>query len=91
MRPITVIITLLVLLLFQLVESKQPEKKYPLKEDRYELPGIRYPLVLWPFLDRLDVPSVFEKKHYLTFLFKCVFFQGHCDLMGKWLKRKNFF
>ncbi|OXA39674.1 uncharacterized protein LOC110861098 [Folsomia candida] len=53
---------------------------------RYFLPGKKYPLTLLPILDELDVPSVFRRTHYLKFIFKCVFFEGHCDLIGKWLK-----
>lgn len=59
------------------------------EQGRYILPGKVFPLYPFPFLDQLDVPSIFSHRHYLTFIFKCVFFEGYCDLMGKWLKRET--
>jgi len=54
----------------------------------YRLKGPVYPLTPFPLLDSLNVPQAFKNRNYLKFLLKCVFFEGHCDIMGKWLKRK---
>lgn len=59
------------------------------EDDRFELRGPKYPLELFPIIDELNIEKAFTKRTYMVFLLKCVFFEGPCDLVGKWLKRKE--
>lgn len=57
-------------------------------EEKFELRGPKYPLELLPIIDDFNIEDVFTRRNYMKFLLKCVFFEGPCDFVGKWLKRK---
>ncbi len=56
-------------------------------DDNFELKGPKYPLDLMPIIDDIQIERAFTMRNYMKFLMKCVFFEGHCDFVGKWLKR----
>lgn len=58
-------------------------------EENFVLRGPLFRLELLPLIDEIDIESAFTKRNYMKFLLKCVFFEGPCDLVGKWLKRKQ--
>lgn len=58
-------------------------------DDKFELKGPKYPLDLMPIIDDVQIERAFTMRNYMKFLMKCVFFEGHCDFVGKWLKRTS--
>ena len=53
--------------------------------------GKEYPLKLQPELDVLDVESYLNNPRLLNLQIKCLLYDGPCDVVGRWAKRKFLF
>lgn len=48
----------------------------------------RYPIRLQPELDAINVEDYFRNERLLDLQIKCVVYDGPCDAVGRWVKRK---
>jgi len=51
--------------------------------------GEVYPLQYQPEVDALDISWYFRNERLIKLQVKCLFYNGPCDIVGRWLKREH--